>query len=170
MKSRSFSPPPSPHNWLKNDAISNIIAEQLSPSQYDEIIKRLTSLVAHPNMNSEAQKMVKTYQSKAPDQSQVDSLGRVLRTGIQRSRVQMVGRRKSATAVVCVRRGSGVVTVNKQPFLKYFYRAEDRQQVLYPLILTNSLQKYDIHVSVQGGGLTGQQLLFVAMHYYFSLW
>ena len=175
VKCPSPSPPPSPRNWLKREAISNIIAEQLSPSQYEELIKRLTSLVAHPNMNSEAQKMVQTYQFKASGPSQVELLRRVLKTN--RSTVQTVGRRKSSTAVVRVRRGSGIVIVNRQPFVKYFYRAEDRQQVLYPLILTNSLQQYDIHVTVHGGGLTGQQLLLVTMYhvhniiiYYYSLW
>ncbi len=107
-------------------------------------------------MNNDAQKLLETYQSNTSGQSQVDSLRRVLQT--DKSSVRAVGRRKSSTAVVQVGHGTGVVTVNKQPFLKYFYRAEDRQQVLYPLILTNSLQRYDIHVSVQGGGLTGQQL------------
>jgi small subunit ribosomal protein S9 len=153
-------PPPSPssppRNWLKREAISNITAEEISPLQYEEMIKRLSSLAAHPNMNNDAQKLLETYQSNTPGQSQVDSLRRVLQT--DKSSVRAVGRRKSSTAVVQVRHGTGVVTINKQSFLKYFYRAEDRQQVLYPLILTNSLQRYDIHVSVQGGGLTGQQL------------
>ena len=147
----------SPPNWLKREAISNIIAEELSPSQYEQLIKRLSSLVAHPNMNDNTQKLLETYHSNASGQSQVDTLRRVLET--DKSTVQTVGRRKSSTAVVRVRHGTGVVTINKQPFLKYFYRAEDRQQVLYPLILTNSLQRYDINVTVQGGGLTGQQLL-----------
>lgn len=55
--SPSSSPPPA--NWLKREVVSNIIAEELSPSQYKEIIKRLTALVAHPNMNSENQKMLR---------------------------------------------------------------------------------------------------------------
>ena len=129
------SPPPSPRNWLR-EAISNIIAEQLSPLQYEELIKRLTSLVSHPNMNSKAQKMVQTYQFKALGPSQVELLRRVLQT--DGSTIQTVGRRWSSMAVVRVRRGSRIVTVNKQPFVKYFYWAEDCQ-VLYPLILTNSL-------------------------------
>ena len=164
MKPPSPSPPPPPRNWLKREAISNIIAEELSPSQYEEIIKRLSSLLAHPNMNSDAQKILETYQSNASGQSQVESLRRVLQP--DESTVQTVGRRKSSTAVVQIKHGSGVVTVNRRPFLKYFYRAEDRQQVLYPLILTNSIQQYDIYVTVQGGGLTGQQLLSLAMCMY----
>ena len=161
MKHSSLPTCASAHrNWLKREAISNIIAEELSPSQYEEIIKRLSSLVAHPNMNSDAQKMLETYQSNMSGLSQVDSLRRVVQT--DESTVQTVGRRKSSTAVVQIRHGRGIMTVNKQPFLKYFYRAEDRQQVLYPLILTNSLQQYDINVTVRGGGLTGQQILSTA--------
>ena len=152
-------PPPPPVNWLKREVMSNLIAEDLSPLQYEEIIKRLTTLSTHSKMNSETQKMLQIYQSKSSTQSQIDSLRRSLQT--DGSSVQTVGRRKTSTAVVRVSRGSGVVTVNKRPFLEYFYRAEDRQQVLYPLLLTNSLQEYNINVSVHGGGLTGQQFVSI---------
>ncbi len=58
-------------------------------------------------------------------------------------------------AVVTLRPGSGVVSVNKKTFVDYFPRAEDRHQVLYPLQVTELLGKYDVTVTVQGGGASG---------------
>ena len=144
-------------NWLKREALSNLIAEELSPAQYEELIKRMTALLSHPSAASATQTMLQTYRSQSSTHSQVDSLKKVLQS--DSSSVQTVGRRKSSTAVVRVSHGSGVVTVNKRPFLEYFSRAEDRQQVLFPLLLTNSLQQYNIQISVHGGGFTGQQHL-----------
>ena len=66
------------------------------------------------------------------------------------------GRRKSAVARVRMIEGSGKVTVNENPLEKYFTRARDRADVLFPLKTTETLNKYDVHVNVLGGGPTGQ--------------
>ena len=66
-----------------------------------------------------------------------------------------VGKRKTATAVVTLRPGAGVISVNKKTFADYFPRAEDRHQVLYPMQVTELLGKYDITATVRGGGATG---------------
>lgn len=66
------------------------------------------------------------------------------------------GRRKSAVARVRMIEGSGKVTVNKNPLEKYFTRERDRANVLFPFKVTETLNKYDIHVNVLGGGPTGQ--------------
>lgn len=52
--------------------------------------------------------------------------------------------------------GSGKVLVNKNPLEKYFTRERDRVNVLFPFKVTETLNKYDIHVNVLGGGPTGQ--------------
>ena len=57
--------------------------------------------------------------------------------------------------MVTLRPGTGFIRINKKPFLNYFPRAEDRHQVLYPLQVTELLGKYDVTVSVEGGGLSG---------------
>ena len=66
------------------------------------------------------------------------------------------GRRKSAVARVRMVEGSGKVTVNENPLEKYFTRERDRAYVLFPFKVTETLNKYDIHVNVLGGGPTGQ--------------
>ena len=67
-----------------------------------------------------------------------------------------VGRRKSSVARVYLRPGTGVVTVNGREFDTYFTRSIRRQQIVQPLVLTETSEKFDIVVNVRGGGLTGQ--------------
>ena len=66
------------------------------------------------------------------------------------------GRRKSSSARVFIRPGSGNITVNKRPLDQYFGRETARMIVRQPLQLTELEQKFDIAVSVRGGGNSGQ--------------
>ncbi len=66
------------------------------------------------------------------------------------------GRRKSSIARVRLIPGSGVITINKRSFNDYVTSAAVRLDVLQPLSLTNSASSYDVVVSVNGGGISGQ--------------
>ncbi len=66
------------------------------------------------------------------------------------------GRRKSSTARVFLRKGSGNITVNDRPLDEYFGRETARMIVRQPLQLTESSDKFDILVTAIGGGTTGQ--------------
>ena len=66
------------------------------------------------------------------------------------------GRRKSSTARVFLRKGSGSITVNERPLDEFFGRQTARMIVRQPLELTKSSDKFDIMVTVEGGGTTGQ--------------
>lgn len=67
-----------------------------------------------------------------------------------------VGRRKTSVARVILRPGSGTITVNDKPFDQYFTLETVRSEVLLPLNVTESMGKYDILVTVVGGGPVGQ--------------
>lgn len=67
-----------------------------------------------------------------------------------------VGRRKTSTARVYLRPGSGNVVINKRPLNAYFSLEIRRRTLLSPLEITGSLGSFDILVNVKGGGLTGQ--------------
>ena len=68
-----------------------------------------------------------------------------------------LGRRKSSVARVRIKPGgTGKVMVNKRDLEKYFYRAQDVKNVLDPLKLTKQLDKFDVFVNVNGGGMSGQ--------------
>jgi small subunit ribosomal protein S9 len=66
------------------------------------------------------------------------------------------GRRKSSTARVFLRKGSGNIVVNERPLDEFFGRQTARMIVRQPLELTQSSDKFDIMVTVEGGGTTGQ--------------
>ena len=66
------------------------------------------------------------------------------------------GRRKSSTARVFLRKGSGAIEVNGKPLDQFFGRETSRMIVRQPLELTQSADKFDIKVTVAGGGITGQ--------------
>jgi small subunit ribosomal protein S9 len=66
------------------------------------------------------------------------------------------GRRKEATAVVRLTKGTGVVTVNKKSIDEYFGRDVAKMIVRQPLVLTKNSEAYDVDAKVQGGGSFGQ--------------
>ena len=66
------------------------------------------------------------------------------------------GRRKSATARVFIRPGTGEIVVNKRKFEDYFPNETHRMVIRQPLQLTDSAGKYDITINVDGGGIAGQ--------------
>ncbi|MCA1925805.1 MAG: 30S ribosomal protein S9 [Thiobacillus sp.] len=66
------------------------------------------------------------------------------------------GRRKESVARVFIKAGSGKIVVNDKPVDEYFSRETGRMVVRQPLVLTDSLNKFDIMVNVAGGGETGQ--------------
>ena len=66
------------------------------------------------------------------------------------------GRRKSSTARVFLRKGSGNITINDRSIEEFFGRETARMIVRQPLQLTQSSEKFDVMVTVEGGGTTGQ--------------
>ena len=66
------------------------------------------------------------------------------------------GRRKTSTARVFLRSGSGHITVNRRPLDTFFGRETARMIVRQPLELMNMTEQFDVNVTVKGGGTTGQ--------------
>jgi small subunit ribosomal protein S9 len=66
------------------------------------------------------------------------------------------GKRKSSIARVWITPGAGNITVNKKSLDEYFGRETSKMIVKQPLELTENLGKYDIMVTVAGGGDMGQ--------------
>ncbi len=66
------------------------------------------------------------------------------------------GRRKTSTARVFLRPGTGEIAVNSRSFESYFPTEVLRTQVRTPLLLTETLDKFDVLATVAGGGVSGQ--------------
>lgn len=70
--------------------------------------------------------------------------------------VHCVGKRKSAIARIWMKPGQGEITINRRTVDEYYLRATSKMVIMQPLELTGSVGKYDIRVTVMGGGLNGQ--------------
>jgi small subunit ribosomal protein S9 len=66
------------------------------------------------------------------------------------------GRRKHATARVFLRPGAGDIQVNNRPLEQYFKRESLKLIIRQPLLITETTNKFDIHVRIDGGGMAGQ--------------
>ena len=66
------------------------------------------------------------------------------------------GRRKSSTARVFLRKGSGNIVINGRAIDEFFGRETSRMIVRQPLELTQTTAQFDVNVTVEGGGITGQ--------------
>ena len=66
------------------------------------------------------------------------------------------GRRKTSTARVYLRPGTGEIQINRKPFDQYFPNEALRMIIRQPLQLTETASKFDILVNVAGGGPAGQ--------------
>ena len=66
------------------------------------------------------------------------------------------GRRKSSTARVFLRKGTGNIVINDRAIDEFFGRETSRMIVRQPLELTQTAEQFDVKVTVEGGGITGQ--------------
>ena len=82
----------------------------------------------------------------APAERKVDEFGRAYATG----------KRKNAVARVWIKPGKGVITVNGRDQAVYFARPVLRMMIAQPLQVTDRLGQFDVNVTVEGSGLSGQ--------------
>ena len=66
------------------------------------------------------------------------------------------GRRKTAVAQVRLLPGNGAIIINGTPYEELFPYLEQRQTILQPFLVTESIDKYNAVVKVAGGGISGQ--------------
>jgi small subunit ribosomal protein S9 len=85
-------------------------------------------------------------EASAPAEPKIDAQGRAYATG----------KRKNAIAKVWIKPGSGKITINERDQTVYFARPVLRMMIAQPLEVTDRLTQFDVVVSVQGSGLSGQ--------------
>ena len=66
------------------------------------------------------------------------------------------GRRKTSTARVFLRPGTGAISINHREFEAFFPTEALRTQIKRPLVITEMADKFDILATVEGGGVSGQ--------------
>jgi small subunit ribosomal protein S9 len=78
------------------------------------------------------------------------------KSGTPAGEIWGTGRRKSSVARVRIRKGAGKFLVNRRPSGEYFPLMQDKAKIEAALVLVGAKEKVDVHVSVNGGGPTGQ--------------
>lgn len=66
------------------------------------------------------------------------------------------GRRKTSTARVFLKAGTGNLVINNRSLEQYFGRETARMVVRQPLELVEATEKFDVYITVKGGGISGQ--------------
>ena len=66
------------------------------------------------------------------------------------------GRRKTSTARVFLRPGTGTLTINRKTFEEAFPTEAHRNQIKQPLAVTETADKFDVLATIAGGGIAGQ--------------
>ncbi|MCX7956656.1 MAG: 30S ribosomal protein S9 [Endomicrobia bacterium] len=71
--------------------------------------------------------------------------------------IKATGRRKTATAVVTIKLGTGKILINNKDLDGYFKNHPiQKNEVLSPLVATNIKDKIDVNIDVEGGGINAQ--------------
>lgn len=108
-------------------------------------LSNLKSDVADAATSSSA-KEAKTANAVDPTQPKLDKFGRAYATG----------RRKTSTARVWLKRGKGQITVNGKTLEQHFARPTQRMVIMQPIVEAKREGEFDLMITVEGGGLTGQ--------------
>lgn len=127
---------------------------RLKPIQYQQLITALNRLnsIDPELINDEITNELSQYYKKTKLQSSRTSV----KTLDEFGRSTAVGRRKTSSAKVYLVRGSGDILVNGRQLNDYFVKMKDRESIMYPLQVLDSVGKYNIFATASGGGITGQ--------------
>ena len=141
--------------WLSfQDYLSLCGGSRLRPTQYAELLLRLNKLHSIDSQltNEEIKSELSHFYRKSSTQAGTTRLPTLDEFG----RSVGIGRRKSASAKVYVVRGTGEILVNNRPLNDYFVKLKDRESIMYPLQVIQSVGKYNVFAMTSGGGPTGQ--------------
>ncbi|KAI8369289.1 ribosomal protein S9/S16-domain-containing protein [Radiomyces spectabilis] len=139
--------------WKLRDKMSEMLGIPLKTSQWRKITSHLDALASLPQpLPLEVKLVLDTYVRSDTTQEKVAKV----RTLDELGRAYAAGRRKESTARCWVVEGEGKILVNGQELDSYFKRPVDREEVTWPLQVTENMDKYNVWVVVNGGGSTGQ--------------
>jgi len=130
-----------------NAITANTVTTYPSPSSWDEEESELAGRVQ--DLQREEDERRKRWLEKAKPPVRYPIID-------ERGRAYGRGGRKTASARVWIQPGFGNVMINRKDFIEYFGRASDRELILEPLAATETLGRFDVTATVEGGGLRGQ--------------
>lgn len=140
--------------WLRLGQYRTNTGERIGASKYAQILRLLTRLNRiHPHLRpSTITEILKQYQRPGSAKLQQAIPGTVDQDG----RSKGVGRRKESSAQVFLVEGTGEILVNGKSIVQAFPRLHDRESAIWPLKISERIDKYNVFALISGGGVTGQ--------------
>ncbi|KAJ5669266.1 37S ribosomal protein S9 [Penicillium macrosclerotiorum] len=140
--------------WFKLAQFRDFVGEQVPMKKYKSLVKILQQLNRiQPEMVPDE---VKTVLESFLRPGNPYAVQHVRRTVDEDGCARAKGKRKESTAVVQLVEGEGEVIVNGKSLVEVFQRVHDRESALWALRCAQRLDKYNVWVTVRGGGVTGQ--------------
>ena len=141
-------------SWMSLAQFRSFAGEEVGSSKYSQIVRLLRRLnLIHPKYRppkvEEYLAFFRRPGSVPPEPAKPTFIDEF---GVSTAK----GRRKSSTAKVQLVEGSGEVLINGKSIVETFPRIHDRESALWPLKVTERIDKYNAFVLTAGGGLTGQ--------------
>ncbi|KAI9021538.1 ribosomal protein S9/S16-domain-containing protein [Phycomyces nitens] len=144
---------PAARAWKLREKMSEMLGIPLKTSQWRKIVGQLNQLASLPAPLPSAVELVLQQYSRFDATQQQTAKPKTLD---DLGRAYAAGRRKESSARCWVVEGEGKVLVNGESLETYFKRPVDRDEVTLPLKVTENSDKFNVWVSVNGGGTTGQ--------------
>lgn len=141
-------------SWLKLSQYRSLSGERIGASKYAQILRLLTRLNRiHPQLRPfKVIEILEKYQRPGSAKIQQAKPGTVDKYG----RAKGVGRRKESSAQTFLVEGTGEILINGKSIVDAFPRLHDRESAVWPLKISDRLDKYNIFALISGGGVTGQ--------------
>lgn len=140
--------------WLRLSQYRAKSGERVKASKYAQILRILTRLNRiHPQLRPQiVSDVLMRFLRPGAAMLQQAKPGRIDEYG----RSKGVGRRKESSAQVFLVEGTGEVLINGKNLIEALPRIHDRESALWPLKVTQRLDKYNVFALASGGGITGQ--------------
>lgn len=140
--------------FMKLAQYRSTTGEKITASKYARVLNLLSRLnKIPPNMRpKDVQGVLRRFERLGAAQAPKARPGKFDEYG----RTVGVGRRKESTARVYLVEGTGEVLINGKSIVQAFPRMHDRESAMWPLKISERMDKYNVFALVNGGGITGQ--------------
>ncbi|KAK2153125.1 hypothetical protein LSH36_306g03085 [Paralvinella palmiformis] len=143
-------------HWINKQSVETMLAEELSPGQYNQLINLLDRIAEHPYAYKFHDVIFKFRTELAAQTSRLE-IPELKVSEAGRLYQEATGGRKTAVAKVTVwDNGTGKVDINGKNLLDYFPYILDREQIMFPLQFTKKLGLVDFEAVITGGGHSSQ--------------
>lgn len=142
--------------WLSCKEFESLLTETIDEYKYARLIRLFDRLIKERHSYA-VEDFIMKYRKPLKSQSLYIEPSPIQKDESGRLFTQASGKRKSAMAEVRIwTNGTGNVKVNNQDLTSYFSRVDDREQIIFPLIVSGMLGRVDITAEVFHGGSSGQ--------------